>query len=178
MLKIESGELKGKLIKTVPDPKTRYTSAILRRSLTNMVDFSGKVCADICCGSGSVGFEMLSNGAKSVTFVDASNKAITTVKLNAKELKVENRVFFYREDVRRFLERFEGTFDIVYSDPPYELGLVNEIVQRIHIVMHSGSLFILQCSKREIPNENDLKNIKIVKIKAYGDSFLIFFERI
>lgn len=177
MLRIESGELKGKLIKTVPDPRTRYTSAILRRSLINMVEFEGKVCADVCCGSGSVGFEMLSNGAKEVVFVDVSNKAISTVKENAKNLGLDDKIKIYKEDVRRFLESYGSVFDIIYSDPPYELGLVNDIVQRVHNVMHETSIFILQCSKREIPDENILKFIRVFKIKEYGDSFLVFLRK-
>ncbi len=177
MLRIETGDLKGKLIKTVPDPRTRYTSAIIKRSLANMVEFEGKICADLCCGSGSVGFEMLSNGAKEVIFVDASNKAISTVKENAKNLGLDNKVKIHKEDVRRFLESYEGDFDIIYSDPPYELGLVNDIVQKVHNVMQKTSIFILQCSKRELPDESILKFIRVFKIKEYGDSFLVFFEK-
>ncbi|MEN3042894.1 MAG: RsmD family RNA methyltransferase [Fervidobacterium sp.] len=177
MLRIETGKYKGKIINTVPDSRTRYTSAVIRRALSSMIDFNGKICADICCGSGIVGFEMLSNGAGSVTFVDASAKAISTVKANAKLLGVESIVNFYRSDVRNFLENCGRKFDLVFSDPPYDLGIVKDIVQRVHHIMNNDSIFVLQCSKREKPKEEDIKLLKVIKTKEYGDSLLYFFEK-
>ncbi len=177
MLTIESGFLRGKRIDIVNDSRTRYTSAIVRRSLANMVDFENKVCADVCCGSGIVGFEMISNGAMHVTFVDTSNLSVAAVKRNSKSLSVENQVSIVKNDARKFLELYNGTFDIIYSDPPYELGIVDEIVKRVHNVMNENSIFILQCSKREKPSENTLKSIKITKERDYGDTFLLFFEK-
>lgn len=177
MLKIETGELKGKTIQTVPDSRTRYTSSIIRRALASMVDFEGKYCADICCGSGNVGFEMLSNGANYVIFVDTSQKAVNTVRVNAKNLGIEEKIRVIKEDARRFLETFDGKFDIIYSDPPYELGIVKDIVERVHLIMKDDSIFILQCSKREIPKENDLKNLELIKTKEYGDSYLLLFSK-
>ncbi|WP_448378022.1 16S rRNA (guanine(966)-N(2))-methyltransferase RsmD [Fervidobacterium sp.] len=177
MLKIETGDLRGKTIDVVPDPRTRYTAAIIRRSLANMVDFEGKTCLDICAGSGIVGIEMLSNGAQHVTFVDVSGLSISTIKRNIKKLGLEEKVDIKRIDARRFLESNTGVFDIIYSDPPYELGLVDEITLRVHNVMREGSLFILQCSKREKPRESTIEKLRIVKEKDYGDTLLIFFEK-
>ncbi|MEN6589952.1 MAG: RsmD family RNA methyltransferase [Fervidobacterium sp.] len=178
MLTIESGFLRGKKVDIVNDSRTRYTSAIVRRSLANMIDFENKICADICCGSGVVGFEMISNGAMHVTFVDTSNLSIATVKKNAEALSIESHVSIFRNDARKFLESYNGTFDIIYSDPPYELGIVDEIVKRVYNVMNENSIFILQCSKREKPSENMLKGIRMTKEKDYGDTFLLFFEKI
>jgi 16S rRNA (guanine(966)-N(2))-methyltransferase RsmD len=177
MLKVETGELRGKSVDIVPDSRTRYTSAIVRRSLSNMVDFEGKVCLDLCAGSGSVGIEMLSNGAKHVTFVDVSNLAIGTIKKNVKTLSLEGKVDIRKIDARRFLESYTGVFDIIYSDPPYELGVVEEIISRIHNVMDENSLFILQCSKRERPKDNTNEKIKLIKEKDYGDTLLLFFQK-
>jgi len=177
MLKVETGELRGKSVEVVPDSRTRYTSAIVRRSLSNMVNFEGKVCLDLCAGSGSVGIEMLSNGAKHVTFVDVSNLAIGTIKKNVKNLSLEGQVDIRKIDARRFLESYTGVFDIIYSDPPYELGVVEEIVSRIHNVMDENSLFILQCSKRERPKDNTNEKIKLIKEKDYGDTLLLFFQK-
>jgi len=177
MLKVETGELRGKSVEVVPDSRTRYTSAIVRRSLSNMVNFEGKVCLDLCAGSGSVGIEMLSNGAKHVTFVDVSNLAIGTIKKNVKNLSLEGKVDIRKIDARRFLESYTGVFDIIYSDPPYELGVVEEIISRIHNVMDENSLFILQCSKRERPKDNTNEKIKLIKEKDYGDTLLLFFQK-
>lgn len=178
MLKIESGCLRGKKVDTVKDMRTRYTAAIVRRSLANMVDFENKLCADICCGSGVVGFEMISNGAKCVTFVDTSNLSVATVKRNSENLSVDHSVVIIKNDARRFLESYNGFFDIIYSDPPYELGIVEDIIKRVHNVMNEESIFILQCSKREKPVDSILKNVRIIKERDYGDTFLLFFEKI
>jgi 16S rRNA (guanine(966)-N(2))-methyltransferase RsmD len=177
MLKIETGELKGRTVDTVPDPRTRYTSAIIRRSLANMVDFEGKTCLDICAGSGIVGIEMLSNGARHVTFVDVSGLSISTIERNVKKLGLEEKVDIKRIDARRFLESYAGVFDIIYSDPPYELGIVDEIASRVHNVMADNSIFILQCSKREKPSESVIEKLRVVKEKDYGDTLLIFFKK-
>jgi len=120
---------------------------------------------------------MLSNGAKHVTFVDVSNLAIGTIKKNVKNLSLEGQVDIRKIDARRFLESYTGVFDIIYSDPPYELGVVEEIVSRIHNVMDENSLFILQCSKRERPKDNTNEKIKLIKEKDYGDTLLLFFQK-
>ncbi|ODN30167.1 RsmD family RNA methyltransferase [Fervidobacterium thailandense] len=178
MLRIETGVLRGKVIETVNDPRTRYTPALVRRSLSSMVDFEGKSCLDLCCGSGVVGFEMLSNGASRVTFVDVSERALITVKRNALKLNVLERVVTKKMDARRFLELTTERFDVIYTDPPYELGLVQEILSRVTNVMHRETLLIVQCSKREKPFQTEVLGLKIVKEKDYGDTFLIFLQKI
>ncbi len=178
MLRIETGNFKGSVIDTVNDLRTRYTPAIIRRSLSSMVDFEGKKCLDLCCGSGVVGFEMLSNGADHVTFVDVSERALSTVKRNALRLNVTDKVVLKKMDARRFLELSVEKFDIIYSDPPYELGLVLDIISRVTRVMHEDTLLIIQCSKRERPFQPENWHLKIVKEKEYGDTFLIFLQKV
>lgn len=178
MLRIETGLLRGTGIETVPDSRTRYTTALVRRSLSSMIDFRDRVCADLFCGSGIVGFEMLSNGARHVTFVDTSARAITTVRKNVRRLELSDKVRVVRSDVRRFLEVCGEKFDVVFADPPYELGLVKDILPRASKLLADGALLILQVSKRERPELDGSEGLVIVREKAYGDTLIFFLQKI
>ncbi|MBO8160384.1 MAG: 16S rRNA (guanine(966)-N(2))-methyltransferase RsmD [Thermosipho sp. (in: Bacteria)] len=174
MLLIETGIYKGRRLEMVPDKRTRYTPGKIRMALINMFDFNNKKVVDICAGSGIVGFEFLSNGAKSVHFVETSNKAIRTIKINSQILNVTDKIKIIKRDARIFLRTSKEKYDIVFTDPPFHLGIVNELINNIHKVVSSEGIIIVEHSKKEkltIP-----KTLQLITTKKYGDIHIEIFK--
>jgi len=174
MLKIETGIFKSRKLEMVPDKRTRYTPSKVRMALVNSIELKDKTILDLCAGSGSVGFEFLSNGAKEVHFVDSSSKAIKTIKTNVKNLNVDNKIKIFRIDARIFLRTNKNKYDIVFTDPPFELGILNEIIKDLSKNIYENGIIIIEHSKREklcIPN-----NLEVIKSKKFGDILVDFLK--
>ncbi len=176
-MRVETGIYKGRHISLVNDPRTRYTTSMVKQSIVNMVDFEGKICADLCAGSGAVGIEMLSNGAKKVFFVDVSPRAIKTTSENLKNIGVESeRYEIIKMDIRRFMEK-DLKFDVVFSDPPYNLGIVKELLMNVYKILKDDSIFVLQSSPQELKESlSQIRKLKLLKEKNYGDTVLTIYE--
>ncbi|HEY8543045.1 MAG TPA: 16S rRNA (guanine(966)-N(2))-methyltransferase RsmD [Pseudothermotoga sp.] len=173
-MKITGGIFKGRELKPVPDKRTRYTTSIVRQAIFNMVDVSNKSFLELFCGSGIVSFEAMSHGAINVVAVDISKKAITTTIENAKKLGVEIRIV--NADFRRFLSSCTESFDIVFADPPYNLGFTQVLLNTISEKDHIGKIIILEKAILEkfiLP-----KQFTLVKSKRYGDTELVIVERV
>ncbi len=176
-MRVETGIYKGRQVSMVNDPRTRYTTSMVKQSIVNMVDFDGKICADLCAGSGAVGIEMLSNGAEKVFFVDVSSKAVKTITENIKNIGVESEKYeILKLDIRRFMEK-DVKLDIVFSDPPYNLGIVKELLTNVYKILKDDGLFVLQSSPQELKESvKYLKDLQILKEKSYGDTIVTIYK--
>ncbi|WP_461766941.1 16S rRNA (guanine(966)-N(2))-methyltransferase RsmD [Pseudothermotoga sp.] len=173
MLQITGGTFKGRKIQPVPDPKTRYTSSMVRQALFSMVDVTDKSFLELFCGSAVVSLEALSRGASRAIAVDVSKLATKVAKENAKKLNVELKVLCM--DFRRFLEKNTERFDIAFLDPPYGLGLVEEALRWL-AKKKTAEIIVVEKSKKEdviVPEE-----FEILKRRVYGDSELIILRHI
>jgi 16S rRNA (guanine966-N2)-methyltransferase len=122
-LRISGGELRSR---SVPAPRglaTRPTAAKVREALfaiwASGVD--GARMLDLYAGSGAIGFEALSRGAASVTFVELHAPTAAAIKRAAAELGVSARAAIVCAPVEKAAQRVTGRFDVVYADPPYAL---------------------------------------------------------
>lgn len=139
----------------------------------SMVDVAGKSFLELFCGSAVVSLEALSRGANKAVAVDISKTAVRVAEENAKKLGVELKVFCM--DFRKFLEKNTERFDVVFLDPPYELGFVEEALKWL-AKKCTGETIVVEKSKREkafIPKE-----FEVLKQKIYGDSELIILKHI
>lgn len=154
-MRITSGEYKNRRL-FVPEGKfVRPTSDRMRQSLFNILrhpkwdlDFSldGKNVADLFCGSGSLGLEALSNGAKHCVFVDQDTKAVTD---NTGFLP-ENDFEIIKSSLPNFYANgFDQTFDLVFMDPPYNKGLVEPTLQYVldKGMLSDGAILIIETEK-------------------------------
>jgi 16S rRNA (guanine966-N2)-methyltransferase len=106
----------------VPRSDVRPTADRVRESLfARLGDLAGRRVLDLFAGSGALGFEALSRGARHVTFVDRSNAALEGVRQNVNALGVEAQVTLRRGEALAVLRRLacEPAFDLAFLDPPY-----------------------------------------------------------
>lgn len=179
-MRVVGGSSKGCQLAAVPGDSTR---PILDRVKTALFDIlrpqiTDTVWLDLFAGSGSVGVEALSQGAKHCTFLDLEIKAVETIKKNLKATKLENRATVQYIDAFKFLRKSSHTFDVIYIAPPQYKSMWTEalhhIAERPHLVAKSGQI-IVQIDPVEYEKVS-LTGISEIQTRKYGKTLLIFFE--
>ena len=120
-LRIQSGSLKGRSIE-VPEVGVRPTLGRIRETFFSWLrpSLPGSRCLDLFAGSGVLGFEALSEGAKHVVFVDCERACLQAIEKNAKDFGVLDRVSLVQASAPN-LDALSGqSFDCVFLDPPYD----------------------------------------------------------
>ncbi|MGX7583038.1 RsmD family RNA methyltransferase [Candidatus Vidania fulgoroideorum] len=154
-MKILSGLYKGKKIVFSKKNKEyiKPTKSIVKKTLFNIIEkkIKNKICVDLFCGTGSLGLEAISRGAKKVYLVDNKKKIIKTISKFIKKNKIKN-TFAINSDYNVFLNEQKKKFDVIFIDAPYKMY---KNIQSI----------IIDCSKRIKKNgfiyyENYSKNFK------------------
>lgn len=110
-------------------------------------ELPGARCADLCAGSGALGLEALSRGARHVTFVERDRRALGHIRATLAALGAEAQASCVRDDALRWVRRMgsgEG-FDIVFADPPYASGLVDDLLEAIdaaRLIVPGGFVYV------------------------------------
>ena len=176
-LRITGGRLLGRRLR-VPRHDVRPTADRVRESLFGRLpDLAGKRVLDCFAGSGALGFEALSRGARHVTFVDRSNAALEVVRANARELGVEADVALRRGDARAVLKRLAGEapFDLVFFDPPWaERTLAAELaaVAGARVLAPAG-LVVVESDRRHPPGA--IEGLAAIDERRYGDTLITWY---
>lgn len=121
-MRIIAGEFKGRVLKAPRGRTVRPTSDRIREAWFDILaaELGGATVADLFAGSGAVGFEALSRGARSVDFVERARRSLAALEENVARFGVESRVRVHRSDAMRYAARLDRhAFDIVFADPPY-----------------------------------------------------------
>jgi len=150
-------------------PTTDRARETMFNVLENKFDFEAVKALDLFAGTGSLGFESLSRGAKSCVFVDRSFRNLSLIKRTANELGCENEVEVVKSEVLAFFNSCYEKFDIVFADPPYNYEEYGSLMNKINNL--SFRIFVLEYSQKL----DDKIESKEVINKAVGISkFKIF----
>jgi len=132
-MRVIAGVAKSIRLKTIPGSDTRPTTDRIKETLFNMIapEIYGCSFLDLFAGSGAIGIEALSRGAKSAVFVEGSRKAAGCIKENLKSTGLEEGARVLIKDYKKALDELSGKgghFDIVFMDPPYGRGFEREVL--------------------------------------------------
>ena len=150
-LKILAGEFGGRILKAPKGTQTRPTTSMVRKAVFDILQpkIEDTIFLDLFSGSGLIGIEALSRGAKQAIFIDAHFEAIRAVKENLTLLKIENRAMVIQSDVFKGMMKLQemGTqCDIIYADPPYDKSnLYTELLKFLDhssLLKPQGDLFV------------------------------------
>lgn len=177
-MRIITGKLKGRKIKL---PKNiqgiRPTSDRTKEGMFGVIDarksFRDIRILDLFSGSGNLGFEAISRGAREVLFVDNNRDAIAWIVKNAKDLGIESQIICQNMDVLRFIQGIPSPYDLVFADPPYDFPEMPALVDHI---IHDGWLkddgwLILEHDARH----NFAEHPHCVFVKPYGRTVVTIF---
>lgn len=131
-MRIIAGTARSLPLKTVEGMDTRPTTDRIKETLFNMLqnDVPGCYFLDLFAGSGQMGLEAISRGARYAVFVDNGKKAIPCIEDNIRFTKFETETRLYPSDVISALRSMEGKykFDIIFMDPPYNQSLEKDVL--------------------------------------------------
>lgn len=185
-MRIVAGKFRGKNLSNSSNLESlRPTTDKNREALFNILSSAkfikeigfkiiGAEILDVCCGSGAVGFESLSRGAKSVTFIDNNNSHIKIAQKNAKILSVENEIEIRRCDAKELPEN-DKFFDLVFIDPPYAedyKSIISSLLENNWI--KKGSLIVVEFQTSNEPKDFILDELKLLESKRYGKTSFVF----
>ena len=182
-MRIIAGEYKGRMLDFPKNVDVRPTQDRVREALFNVIapQIQGKLVLDLFAGSGSLGIEAISRGAKKATFVENNLKCIHIIKKNIEKVAIESKTAILKMDVFKALGTFDekgDIFDIVFLDPPYYKELPKKaliMLSQYDILSPTNTIVIEHFKKDNIPE--NINNILIYNQKKYGDTVLSFFRK-
>ena len=140
-VRIIGGEWRSRVIVFAPNEDLRPTPDRVRETLFNWLgqDLTGKVCLDLFAGSGALGFESASRGAKRVVMVERNPAAFRALQTNAAALGA-HAVELKRVDALEFLRANDGIYDIVFLDPPFRADCVSQVLAALSPRLARGAM--------------------------------------
>jgi len=167
--RIVAGEFRGRRLVLPADPRVRPTSDRVREAWLSIVGtwIAEARVLDLFAGSGALGLEALSRGAREATFVDLNQASVDAIKKNLAELGLTDRAKVLRRDGIRFLGQVAGRqFDLAFADPPYRHPAARQTVERF-LADPFASVFGIEHSSADLlPNGES---------RRYGDTALTFY---
>lgn len=127
-MRVITGSARGRRLETLDGEDVRPTTDRIKEAVFSIIQFEteGRVFLDLFAGSGQMGIEALSRGAKQAYFVDSAKKSVETVKRNLKATRLEADAKVYQTDFRSFLSMQPVKADVAFLDPPYCTGVLQE----------------------------------------------------
>ncbi len=182
-MRVIAGSARRLLLKTVEGRAVRPTSDQIKETLFNMLapHIEQSYFLDLFAGSGAIGIEALSRGAKQAVFVEKDAKAVTCIQGNLLHTKLDNKAKLIKMDALfalRVLEIEGEHFDIIFMDPPYNKGLEELCLKQLEDsrLINASAMIIIEADINAELEFN--KNVwKIDKEKKYKTNKHIYISR-
>ena len=178
-MRVIAGTAKGHRLETIEGLATRPTTDRIKETLFNIIAFDLPDCRflDVFSGSGAIGIEALSRGAKEAVFVEHAPECQEVIVRNLEHTRLKERGRLLKEDVLSALNRLGGeklSFDLIYLDPPYEEGLAKPTLEAIlknGLLTKEGYIILERGAKQplELP-----EGYTILREKEYRTTVLTF----
>ena len=177
-MRIIAGAFKGRRLAAPRSQDVRPTSDKLRETLFNVI--ASRVpearVLDLFAGTGALGLEALSRGARHVTFVERDPAAIALIAENVARCEATDRCAIIRGSVERAAKRMGGEFDLVLADPPYTCTSAGQLVGSFASLLAPGGLLVLEHARRAGAPEH-LGNLTRTRTVVSGESALALYWR-
>ena len=180
-MRVISGLYKGRNLDGFDIEGTRPTTDRVKKSLFDSIQdyIEDSITLDLFSGSGSLGIEAISNGAKYAYLVDNSKEAIKVIEKNINALKIDN-VKVIKDDYNNALNYFKNNnikFDLVLLDPPYKDNYIDNIIRYLLNNNLLNDKAIIVC-EYEFDINKEYDKLKLIKEKKFGYKKIIIFKKI
>lgn len=176
-MRVIAGKYKRSNLNTLDGDLTRPTKDMVKEALfSSIVINENTVFLDLFSGSGSIGIEALSRGAKDVVFNDINKDAVMIIRSNLNKFN-ENKMV-YNLSYKECLNQISIQFDYIYLDPPYSFTNYDEIFQIIldKKLLKDSGIIIVEVRKNVNLN-NIIMNMELFKEKKYGITKLLYYKK-
>lgn len=180
-MKIISGKYKGRKLEGYNIEGTRPTMDRVKESLFGIIQdyIKNSIVLDLFSGSGNLGIEALSEGAKKAYLVDNNIKAIKFIKKNVYNLSVSNSEII-NMDYKKALIYFSNKkilFDLIFLDPPYKTNYLENSLNLINELKLLNENGIIVCESDNINKIAYEQDFMIIKEKKYGDKYIVILKK-
>jgi 16S rRNA (guanine(966)-N(2))-methyltransferase RsmD len=179
-MRIISGTSKGRKLVTPKSQFLRPTSDRVKESIFNILreEMEGKVVLDLFAGTGNLGIEALSRGAKKAIFVEKGRQALRLIQRNLNQFGLEERSEIIPKDAIRaigILKQRGESFDLILMDPPYEKGLIQRTLMKLNSypIYHKDSILVIEHDRRE-PLPHIMNGWNLIRERRIGDTVISF----
>ncbi len=181
-MRIISGKARGTKLYTLEGINTRPTLDRVKESIFNIIqnEIPNCIFLDMFSGSGAIGLEAVSRGAKKAILCDSSKEAIEIIKKNIQKTHFEKAIELYCEKFDNVLKnRIAEKIDIAYIDPPYQTNFAIETIKLLleKKLLKETSIIIVETDRDEIIKEIEKLNIEIFDRRKYGRANLILLKK-
>ena len=170
-MKVISGTLKGRNIEGYNIDGTRPTMDRVKESIFSTIQdyIKESTILDLFAGSGQLGIEAISNGAKSCYFIDNNKEVINVLNKNINNLNISNKSKVFLSDWKKFLNNTNTKFDIIFIDPPYKYNVYEKILEKIISLnlLNKNGLIIIEYQNLTLKEK--YQNLILYKEKKYGN---------
>lgn len=179
-MRIISGKIRGKILASPMDDKTRPTSDKARGAVFNILEHANwshgiidKIVLDVFAGTGAFGLEALSRGACAANFIENHAQAIKILETNIKNCRMEGQSQIFRKDALKLPDNVKIDYDYVFLDPPYHKELLPKAILALENgkYLNPKTIIIAEMEKTE---EFSYPNAEVLKEAVYGINKFIF----
>lgn len=183
-MRVISGSARGTVLHSIDDENTRPTLDRVKESLFNIIQdkIEDVTVLDLFAGSGAIGIEFLSRGAKKVYFCDKSSKSAEMIEKNLEKTRLKEKAVVFNKDYANCINELKNKkIDIIFLDPPYKEDFEIDAIKKINEIkmLNDGGMIIVETDEpeREIREIREIDiDYKIYDLRKYGRASLIFLK--
>ena len=168
-MRVITGTARGRKLMTLSGDDVRPTTDMVKESVFSIIQFQvqGRMFLDMFAGSGQMGIEALSRGAKGACFVDMRRDAVGIIKKNLESTNLSDNAQVYLSDSVGFVQSSALKFDVAFVDPPYNKGLAKKALEVLPRVMNKGGVIVCETAlEEELPEASG--EFKLDRTYRYG----------
>ncbi len=176
-MRIVAGEYRGRNLVPFDGDKIRPTADKVRESLFNILNFkiTDSTFLDLFCGTGAIGLEAMSRGAKRVVFNDISLESLNILKKNIEKIKASGNYEIKNFDALTYIKNSYEKFDFIYVDPPYKSERAKSVLDSVSILLNEDGRVIYES---ETPVDFEVLGLIKTDERKYGRAYLTFFKKV
>ena len=185
-MRIITGKARGTKLQTLAGEATRPTAERTKEAVFSIINFdiAGARVLDLFAGSGQLGLEALSRGAKSAVLNDSSREAAAIIRANAEKTRLADACEILSTDWQPVLRRFANkeTFDLVFLDPPYAGGFLPKVLAKMieWNLLSNGVVIVCESADEGdvFDGDENLKNqFNVRRVARYGAACVTILEK-
>ncbi len=177
-MRVITGTAKGRKLKTVEGMDVRPTGDRVKEAVFSIIQFEieGAQVLDLFAGSGQMGIEALSRGARHCVFVDASHASLTVVRDNLKNVGLAQNARVAAMDYVAFLSSTKDSFDIAFLDPPYHQGMLEKALALLTPKMRVHGKILCEHPRDEVLPET-VDGFVLARQYRYGKTMISLYQK-
>ncbi len=182
-MKITGGFLKGQKLYFPPSNclEIRPLRTRIRKAIFDILghDLSDWCVLDLFAGTGALGIEALSRGAKFAVFVDLSPLSISLIEKNLEKFKLKNKAAVFKlklpQGLNKLTNRFKNYFDLVFIAPPYKQDLAIKTLKKFPVELLKKEALVIAEEHTEVELPEKINDFSRVQTRTYGETTLHFY---